>query len=59
MKSLEKLEEEGTGCSIDARGLLLALQEPLFVVTLFILDCLFGKIKILSDQLKCKIFPSN
>ncbi len=57
IKSLEELEDEGTERSTDARGLLLALKEPLFIVTIFILDLLLGKIKILSDQLKCKIFP--
>jgi hypothetical protein len=56
MQSLEELEEEGTDRSIDARGLLLALKEPLFIVTIFIIHHLFGKIKVLSDQLKCKIF---
>ena len=59
IKSLEELEDEGTERSTDARGLLLALKEPLFVVTIFILDCLFGKIKILSDQLKCKVLLFN
>ncbi|CAF1298214.1 unnamed protein product [Rotaria magnacalcarata] len=51
IKSLEELEDEGTKRSTDARGPLLALTEPLFVVTIFILDCLLDKIKILSDQL--------
>ncbi|CAF1565842.1 unnamed protein product [Rotaria magnacalcarata] len=53
-QSLEELVDEGTERSIDARGLLLALKEPLFVVTIFILHRLLGKIKILSDQLKSK-----
>ncbi|CAF4089460.1 unnamed protein product [Adineta steineri] len=52
LQSLEELEEEGTDRSIDARGLLFALKEPLFIVTIFIIHNLFGKIKILSDQLK-------
>ncbi|CAF5104178.1 unnamed protein product, partial [Rotaria magnacalcarata] len=45
---------DGTERSTDARGLLLALNEPLFIVTIFIMDRLLGKIKILSDQLKSK-----
>ncbi|CAF3472113.1 unnamed protein product [Rotaria socialis] len=53
-QSLEELVDKGTERSIDARGLLLALKEPLFVVTIFILHRLLGKIKILSDQLKSK-----
>ncbi|CAF5224953.1 unnamed protein product, partial [Rotaria magnacalcarata] len=53
-QSLEELVDEGTERSIDARGLLLALKEPLFVVTIFILHRLLGKIEILSDQLKSK-----
>lgn len=55
IQSLEELANEDTERSIDARGLLLAIQEPMFIVTIFILHRLFGKIKILSDQLKCKI----
>ncbi|CAF4660031.1 unnamed protein product [Rotaria socialis] len=51
---IEELVDKGTERSIDARGLLLALKEPLFVVTIFILHRLLGKIKILSDQLKSK-----
>ncbi|CAF4122768.1 unnamed protein product, partial [Rotaria magnacalcarata] len=53
-QSLEELVDEGTERLIDTRGLLLALKEPLFVVTIFILHGLLGKIKILSDQLKSK-----
>lgn len=53
-QSLEELADEDTERSIDARGLLLALKEPLFLVTIFTLHLLLGKIKILSDQLKCK-----
>ncbi|CAF1035837.1 unnamed protein product [Adineta ricciae] len=58
-QSLEELENEGSDRSIDARGLLLGIREPLFIVTLFIIQQLFGKIKILSDQLKCKISHST
>lgn len=53
-RSLAELVDEGTERSTDARGLLFALKEPLFIVTIFILDRLLGKIKILSDQLKCR-----
>ncbi|CAF3976119.1 unnamed protein product [Rotaria sp. Silwood2] len=52
--SLDELENESTERSIDARGLLLSLKESLFIVTIFILHCILGKIKILSDQLKSK-----
>ncbi|CAF1325117.1 unnamed protein product [Rotaria magnacalcarata] len=51
---LEELADDGTERSTDARGLLLALNEPLFIVTIFIMDSLLGKIKILSNQLKSK-----
>ncbi|CAF4599072.1 unnamed protein product [Rotaria socialis] len=54
INSLEELADDGTERSTDARGLLLALNEPLFIVTIFIMDRLLGKIKILSDQLKSK-----
>ena len=56
-ESFEELIDEGSERSVDARGLLLAIKQPIFVVTMFILDRLCGKIKILSDQLKCKVFP--
>ena len=54
--SLEELAVKGTERLTDARGLLLGLKGPLFIVVLFILHSLLGKIKILSDQLKCRIF---
>lgn len=53
-KCLDELANEGTERSTDALGLLFALKEPLFIVTIFTLHLLLGKIKILSDQLKCK-----
>ena len=56
IETLKELIDESTERSIDARGLLLSLREPLFIVTIFILHRLLGKIKILSDQLKCKTF---
>ena len=56
MQSLKELEYEGTERSTDAPSLLLRLKEPLFIVTLFILDRLRGKIKIVSDQFKCRSF---
>jgi hypothetical protein len=52
--SLQELEEEGGERSIDARGLLLAMKAPTFVVSLFIVHKIFGIIKVLSDQLKGK-----
>jgi hypothetical protein len=57
--SLEELADERTERSTDARGLLFAIREPVFVVTLFILQLLFGKVKILSDQLKCELFSRD
>ncbi len=52
--ALMELIDEGGHRSIDARGLLAAIQEPLFLVSMFILHMLLGPIKILSDQLKGK-----
>jgi hypothetical protein len=52
--TLQEFEDERTERSTDARGLRIALQKPLFLVALFVLHRLLGKIKILSDQLKCK-----
>ena len=52
--SLEELESEDTDRSVDARGLVLVIKEPAFLMTLFILHKLLGIIKILSDQLKGK-----
>jgi hypothetical protein len=48
----QELEIEGTDRSVDARGLLLAIKEPMFIVALFILHRVLGIIKVLSDQLK-------
>ena len=56
IQSLEELEDKGTEDSTDACSLLLGLKKLLFIVTLFTVDRLLGKIRILSDQLKCKIF---
>ncbi|CAF1302516.1 unnamed protein product [Rotaria sordida] len=50
--ALNDLIEEGDHRCIDARGILSAIQEPLFIVTMVILNKLFGSIKVLSDQLK-------
>ncbi|CAF4015933.1 unnamed protein product, partial [Didymodactylos carnosus] len=50
--ALKDLIDEGDHCSVDARGILSAIQEPVFIVIMFILNKLFGSIKILSDQLK-------
>ncbi|CAF2145094.1 unnamed protein product [Rotaria magnacalcarata] len=49
--SPQELADDGTERSTDARGLLLALNEPLFIVTIFIMDRLLDKIIVLSDQL--------
>ena len=50
--SFDELADESTQRSMGARGLSLALKNPLFIVTLFVLNLLLGKIKVLSDQLK-------
>ncbi|CAM4938755.1 unnamed protein product [Rotaria socialis] len=50
--ALSDLIDNGGHRAIDARGLLAATQEPLFLVSMFILHILLGPIKILSDQLK-------
>ena len=50
--ALDELIEEGGTRAVESKGLVLVLQEPLFVVTLFILHKLLGPIKILSDKLK-------
>ncbi|CAF3192960.1 unnamed protein product, partial [Rotaria sp. Silwood2] len=50
--ALNDLIEEGDHRCIDARGILSAIQEPLFIVTMVILNKLLGSIKVLSDQLK-------
>ncbi|CAF2773271.1 unnamed protein product [Rotaria sp. Silwood2] len=47
----DTIEEEDTR-SVNARGLLITVKEPIFVVTLFVLYKLMGPIKILSNQLK-------
>jgi hypothetical protein len=52
--SLQELEDEGNDRSVDARGLLLAIKTPIFIVSLFIGQKIFGIIKVLSDQLKGK-----
>ncbi|CAF4228706.1 unnamed protein product [Rotaria sp. Silwood2] len=50
--ALKDLIDEDGHRSIDARGILSAIQEPVFIVIMFALNKLFGSIKILSDQLK-------
>lgn len=54
MNALTDLIGDGGHRSIDARGLLASMQEPLFLVSMFILHMLLGPIKVLSDQLKGK-----
>ena len=50
--SFGELENEGSEIFVDARGLLLDIKQPIFVITLFIVHKLFEIIKILSDPLK-------
>ena len=50
--AFKDLIEDGGARAMDAKGLLLVVQEPMFVVNLFIFHQLLGPIKILSDQLK-------
>lgn len=52
--ALNDLIDEGDHRCIDARCLLSAIQEPLFIVTIVILNKVLGSIKVLSDQLKSK-----
>lgn len=52
LNSFQELADKSTERSMDALGLSLALKTPLFIVTLFILHLLLGKIKVLSNQLK-------
>ncbi|CAF1420640.1 unnamed protein product [Rotaria sordida] len=61
--ALNDLIEESDHRCIDAKGILSAIQEPLFIVTMVILNKLLGSIKVLSDQLKskqkCNIFSQE
>ena len=50
--ALEDLIGEGDHRAVDARGILSAIKEPIFITAMFILNKLFGSIKILSDRLK-------
>ncbi|CAF1366267.1 unnamed protein product [Rotaria sordida] len=52
LKALNDLLDDGDTRSVDANGLLIAIKEPLFIVTLFIMHKIFGPIKILSNQLQ-------
>ncbi|CAF2115223.1 unnamed protein product [Rotaria magnacalcarata] len=52
LKALYDLIDDGDGRSAEANGLLIALREPLFIVTLFVLHDILGPIKILSNQLQ-------
>ena len=49
--SLQELENER---AVDVRGLLVALQMPILIITFFVIHKIFGIIKIFSDQLKAK-----
>lgn len=46
------LIQDGGSRAVDAKGLLVVVEEPMFVVTLFIMHKLLSPIKILSDKLK-------
>jgi hAT family C-terminal dimerisation region len=52
LRAFEEIIDDGGDRSIDARGLVLAVKEPTFLVTLCVLHRLMSPIKILSDQLK-------
>ncbi|CAF4495809.1 unnamed protein product [Rotaria sp. Silwood2] len=52
IQAFDDIIEEQDTRSVNARGLLIAVKEPIFVVTLFVLYKLMGPIKILSNQLK-------
>ncbi|CAF2121474.1 unnamed protein product [Rotaria magnacalcarata] len=52
LKALSDLINDGDSRSADANGLLIALKEPLFIVTLFVIHKILGPIKILSNQLQ-------
>lgn len=57
VKALHDLSEEGSGArSTNAFGLLIHVKKSVFIITTFILHKLFGIIKILSDQLKSRLF---
>jgi hypothetical protein len=57
IKALVDISEEGGGSrSVNAGGLLTHVKKSIFIITSFILHQLFGIIKILSDQLKSKVF---
>ncbi|CAF1216123.1 unnamed protein product [Rotaria sordida] len=52
IEAFEDIIAEGDSRSVNARGLLISVKEPIFICTLFILHKLMGPIKILSNQLK-------
>ncbi|CAF1578762.1 unnamed protein product, partial [Didymodactylos carnosus] len=52
LKALNDLIDDGDARSVDANGLLIALKEPLFVVTLFVIHKILGRVKILFSQLQ-------
>jgi hypothetical protein len=52
MLALNDLIEDGGARAVDAKGLLVLTEQPVFVITLFILHKLLGPIKVLSDKLK-------
>lgn len=50
--ALNDVVKDGGARAVDARGLLSVMENPMFVVTMFIMHKLLGPIKVLSDQLK-------
>jgi len=58
IQTFENIIEEEDARSFNARSLLIAVKEPISVVTLFVLYKLMGPIKILSNQLKSKSLKS-
>ena len=44
--------DDGDTRSVEANGLLTAVKEPLFIVTLFVQHKILGPIKILSNHLQ-------
>lgn len=56
LQALQELINDGGSRAVDATGLLVVLKDSMFIITIFILHRLLGPIKILSDQLKGKLY---
>jgi hypothetical protein len=50
--AFQDLIDEGDHRSLDAKGLILAVRESIFIVSIFVLHKQLGPIKILLDRLK-------